>query len=241
MKATNFDSTRIASRSVSPLLLAVAVFVALSATTTYAAPIFTPGDTILAIDLEGDSNSGGAEGPENAIDGTLAKYLNRGSSHDSDFDPPAWGANTGFIITPTVGTGAGEMGTIVTSFEITTANDAEVRDPASWSLYGTNDAILSLNNSDGNGGEAWTLIDSGSLSLPSARNTAGGSVAVANTDAYTSYRMIFPTLKIGTGPGEVARMQIAEVQFDGTVAAIPEPSSMAMLIGLCGLALRRRV
>ncbi len=218
--------------------VALLLFVAIDSESVHATLLLTPGDTILAIDLEDDSNSGGTEGPENAIDGTLAKYLNRGSSHDSDFTHPAWGANTGFIITPTVGTGVGEAGTIVTSFEITTANDAEVRDPASWSLYGTNDAILSLNNSDGNGGEAWTLIDSGSLSLPSARDTLGGSVAVANTDAYSSYRMIFPTLKIGTG--NVARMQIAEIQFDGTVAAIPEPSSMVILLSLSGLALLRR-
>ncbi len=190
--------------------------------------ILTPSDPILAIDLEGGGSYPGPEGPSNVIDGTLNKYLNNGGGGN-------FGENSGFIVTPTVGAG---VGTVVTSFVITTANDAENRDPASWRLYGTNDTILSLDNSNGNGGEAWALIDSGLLSLPSARNTMGSSVSVANTDDFTSYRMVFPTLK-GT-PG-LFRMQIAEVQFEGSIAtAIPEPSLLGIFLGLSGLVTLRR-
>lgn len=200
----------------------------------HAALILTPGDTILSIDLEGQSETPGGEPASNAIDGlSSTKYLNRGGSPE----PPGtnFGVNTGFIVTPTVGTGAGEFGTIVTSFEITTANDAEARDPSAWELFGTNNAIMSLNESDGNGGETWTSIDLGTLSLPGARLTAGGDVAVSNTTAYTSYRMVFTDLK----GGALVRMQIAEIQFEGTVAAIPEPSSIVMF-GLGSLLMLRR-
>ena len=71
---------------------------------------------------------------------------------------------------------------IVESFQITTANDAEERDPSSWELYGTNDPITSVDNSQGDG-ENWTLIDSGEVSLPTERNTEGPIVAVNNNGA----------------------------------------------------------
>ena len=78
------------------------------------------------------------------------------------------------------------------------ANDGEPRDPSSYELYGTNDSISSLNHSDGNA-ESWTLIASGPLSLPSARLTAAAAVDVTNTVSYTSYKMVFPTIKNGSG------------------------------------------
>ena len=87
------------------------------------------------------------------------KYLNFGKE------------NSGFIVTPAFGAAA------VKAFQITTANDATNRDPASWELYGTNDPILSFNNSTG-GDESWTLVDSGTLDLPGERLTAGIPVLV---------------------------------------------------------------
>jgi hypothetical protein len=170
-------------------------------------------DPILAVHQNWDSQYPTAENPNKAIDGTTGKYLNFGKT------------NSGFIVTP------GSGMTIVKSFEITTANDAAERDPASWVLYGTNSAIGSVNNSDGLG-EVWTLIDSGTLALPADRNMPAGMIAVNNNAIFSSYKMLFPTVKNAAAANS---MQIAEVQFYG----VPEPLTMSLL-GLGGLALLRR-
>ena len=168
-------------------------------------PLLSPGSTIIAVDANpGDSNYPGAESPQNAIDGTLDKYLNFGE------------VNSGFIVTPSGTT------TVVESFQITTANDAEERDPSQWALYGTNDAITSTDNSTGSQ-ENWTLIDSGSLSLPSARNTVGSLVSVNNSTSYTSYRMFFTAVKNAAFANS---MQIAEIEFFGDSGITPSPSLM---------------
>jgi hypothetical protein len=176
------------------------------------------GDSALAIDLDVLAASyPPAEGPANAINGALSKYLHFGE------------AGSGFITTPSAGP------SIVTGFEITTANDAEARDPATYSIYGTNSPILSADNSLGDA-EPWTLIQAGALSLPAARNTPGGMVPVTNATAYASYRVVFDTVKDGNAANS---MQIAEIQFDGTV--IPEPSSVLLLAGATmPLVVRRR-
>ena len=146
-----------------------------------AAPVFgdailAPGDFIIAVDADSASGGPAGERAPNAIDRDITtKYLNSGKE------------NSGFIVTPSFGP------SIVTSFELTTANDVEWRDPASWALYGTNDAILSTDNSAGNA-ENWMLIDSGSVSLPSARRTLGPMVPVNSSTGYTSYKMLFPTV-----------------------------------------------
>ena len=155
--------------------------------------LLSPGDAIIGIDLDGGSTSPLGESPANAIDGTVNKYLNFGES------------NSGFIVTPAAGP------TTVTSFQITTANDEEARDPATWALFGTNDPIISTNHSTGTA-ETWTLIDNGSLALPSARNVAGPVVGVSNSTAYASYRMVFTNVK---NAGAANSMQISEIQFFG--------------------------
>jgi len=135
---------------------------------------------------------------EEAIDGITAgagaKYLNSGRE------------NSGFIVTPALGS------SVVTSFQLWTANDTEARDPASWELYGTNDAIVSVHHGDGMGGENWTPIASGPVSLPSERNVIGPLVTFANSTAYKSYKMVFPTVK---NAAATTQMQIAEIQFRG--------------------------
>ncbi|MEP0841601.1 MAG: hypothetical protein HRF43_02685 [Phycisphaerae bacterium] len=142
--------------------------------------ILSPGDPILAIDLDSPnavSSSPANEGPANVLDTlTTTKYLNTGQ------------ANSGFIVTPASGP------SIVRSLVLTTANDQEPRDPASYALYGTNDPVTSPNHSLGNL-ENWTLISSGPLNLPSARQAVGPVVSFENTTSYTSYRLIFPTVK----------------------------------------------
>lgn len=170
--------------------------------------ILSPGDAIIAIDTDGGGQSSypGNESPQNAIDGTLEKYLNFGE------------VNSGFIVTPSAGA------TLVNGFQITTANDAEERDPSSWALYGTDDAIISTDNSNGSA-ENWTLIDSGVVSLPSARNTAGPIVSVDNDTLYTSYRMLFTGVKNVFAANS---MQIAEIQFFGDLGSQPTAATLSV-------------
>jgi hypothetical protein len=170
-------------------------------------------DPILAIQERPDSRYPPHEGPGNVVDNSLGKYLNFGKE------------NSGFIVTPQFGA------SIIQGFQVTTANDAEERDPASWELYGTNDAIVSGQDSTGDL-ENWVLIDSGSLSLPTERDTLADLVSVSSSAAYTSYKMLFPTVK---DAGAANSMQIAEVQFFG----VPEPATVCLL-GLGGLSLLRR-
>ena len=167
--------------------------------------ILADGNFVIPIqEVEGDpmsqSASPGGEGPANAIDGISAtKYLNFGKE------------NSGFIVTPAVGA------TTVTSFQITTADDAEERDPTDWQLYGTNDSIVSQNNGFGDD-ENWILIDTGTVSLPATREAAGPVVDVDNNTAYSSYRMVFTAVK---DTGAADSVQIGDIQFfgDGTGGA----------------------
>jgi hypothetical protein len=191
-------------------------------------PLLGPTDQVIGIQfpLALVSSYPAAESPSKAIDGLISvpagspatKYLNFAKF------------NTGFIITPNAGA------TTVQSFSIATANDSEARDPANWILYGTNEAILSTDNSTGDA-ENWTLIGEGTLSLPAARNTLGGLVDVSfNSTAYTSYRMVFPRVK---NPPATNSMQIAEIQFFtdfGGTAPIFTPADPILAIAVAGSA-----
>jgi hypothetical protein len=154
-------------------VLTFAVLAALSAT-VHAAAIISPGDVVRAFDSgtnPGSSGYPGGENPSLALDSNSStKYLNFG------------GSGSGIIVTP-----AGGAST-VQSFQLTTANDAEGRDPSSYELWGTNNSIVSADNSSGTG-ELWSLISSGSLSLPAARFTTGSAVDFANGASYTQVRL----------------------------------------------------
>lgn len=183
-------------------------------------PNVAAGSPVLAIhQATFSSSSPGGEQVPNAIDANSGtKYLNFGED------------DSGFIVTPSIG-----PQTIVNSFTITTANDATERDPASWELYGTNDAITSEAHSRGIA-EDWVLIDSGTVDLPLARFTMSDPIPVDGITPYTSYRLTFPTVRNGASANS---MQIAEVQFQGSV--VPEPSTWALAAtGLFGLGLIRR-
>jgi hypothetical protein len=139
-------------------------------------------------DLPSSSSYPGGENPSLVVDGTNSKYLNFA------------GSNSGFIVTPAAGSKT------IKSFALTTANDAADRDPTSYALFGTNDPITSLDNSLGIA-ENWTPISSGAIALPGDRNTLGPTINVTNNTAYSSYKMLFPTVN-GSN-----LMQIAEAQF----------------------------
>lgn len=186
----------------------------------------------------GVNNWPGAEPPTDFLDGLYGgggqKYLNFAE------------IQTGVIITPNGLTGG--LPTIVTSMTLWVANDSDARDPADYELYGTNVSIV-----DGGAGteyplSSFTLIVSGALSLPDARNTstmaASGppysgnfqTVAITNSTQYTSYMLLFPNVK---NAGSANSMQISEVQFEGVI--VPEPATLALAaLGLPVLLRRRR-
>ena len=174
--------------------------------------ILSPTDPILAIDLDGGSNSPNNETVINAIDKTLAKYLNFGE------------VNSGFIVTPSNGS------SIVTGFQVTTANDATERDPTTWQLFGTNQAIVSTNNSTGTS-ESWTMISSGTLALPTTRNTLGSVVSFSNSTAYQSYRMVFTGVRNAAAANS---MQIAEINFFGNTGGSFTPPKLRIEDGDSG-------
>lgn len=169
------------------------------------ASMLTASDPIIPIrdvDPTPSSNSPEAERPVNLIDRDLTtKYLNFGAER------------SGFIVTPSTGS------SIINKFSLTTANDFNERDPATWELYGTNEAITTEDNGIGDE-QNWTLIDSGTFDdtqVSPDRFTKGVDVEVANNTSYTSYRMIFPTVRGGDG---VCCMQISEISLDAKDLAI---------------------
>jgi hypothetical protein len=89
------------------------------------------------------------------------------------------------------------QGRVVQKFTLTTANDSPERDPASYKLYGSNDGVN------------WTLIKEGPLSLSDGRYAVSGEIAVANTNAYVYYFMLFPSVKNNSGNS----VQISEITY----------------------------
>ena len=155
-----------------------------------AGTILQPGDTIYAIDLDVGlpPTSPASEAVENVIDGNSGtKYLSTGNN---------W---SGFIVTP----GA----SLVHSIRFTTANDAQSRDPGYYVLYGTYYPINSTAQGTGLG-ESWARISSGPLTLPAARLDSSTVINIPNNTAYTSYKLLFPSLY-----GTTDLMQLADVQF----------------------------
>jgi hypothetical protein len=125
------------------------------------------------------NNSPSNEGASNAFDNNpYTKYLN--------FDKK----NAGVTIQL-------NAGRVVSSFKLTTANDAVERDPSSYKLYGSND------------GSTWTLIQQGQLSLSNNRFSVSDDIVVTNSTAYVYYFMIFPTIKNDAGNS----VQIAEITY----------------------------
>lgn len=115
----------------------------------------------------------------------------------------------------------------VGSYSFTTANDAEGRDPSSWTLFGSND------------GTNWTMLDDLSdIRLASGRFYTQ-NFAIDNDEEYSLYKFEISKLKSVTNV-----FQIGEITFYGTnlpMDAIPEPSTLCLLgLGILGLIGYRR-
>ena len=175
---------------------------------------------------QGDGDSGApppGEAVEKAIDDTAAKYLN------------FLDLNSGFSVTPS----ANPNNEPVVGLRLYTANDFDVRDPASVQLFGSNDSI--------NG--PWDVIYSGNLALPEGRNDEDPPLLIPptgnpaadqqevlfdNDASYTHYLVVFPTLKDARAANS---MQIAEVEL----LAVPEPAATGLaLIAFSAIAALRR-
>src|SRR5262245_38059039 len=113
--------------------LAALLGLSLAGETSFAAPILSPGDAIVGIDLDpAKSNSSypGAEAPAFAVDGVITtKYLNFA------------GAGSGLIVRPNI-----PFNSIAKGIRLTTAGDEPGRDPSSFQVWGTTNAITSLDN-----------------------------------------------------------------------------------------------
>jgi hypothetical protein len=181
------------------------------------------------------------EAPRFAIDGNNGtKYLNFAE------------LNTGYIYTPTSG---GSF--IVTGINFVTANDAPDRDPASYQLFGSNTAVASnVPGTTYNVDTQFTLISQGALALSTTRGSIeGGSVTFANTQSYSTFLLVFPTVRNAAGANS---MQIAEAVLQtanggltstdpnaliggGQLQVVPEPSTIGLLgLATAGIAAMRR-
>lgn len=113
------------------------------------------------------------EEPINAVDyDTSTKYVSYGNGGNSLTS----GVNTGFYIRPR------QYPSLVTSFQFTTASDANARDPLAMTLEGAN----------ATGGNLWTLIYNGvtGCTTDPGRSAYCPIQSVTNTVYYMNYRVL---------------------------------------------------
>jgi hypothetical protein len=149
----------------------------------------TPGDAVVALITE---DSPGAERVPNAIDNNpQTKYLNFTGRNNT---PSGLSISTG--------------GGIVSGIALTSANDAPERDPATYTLSGSND------------GSTWTDIASGNVPAFGARFERQ-AWAIDNTASYSDYKLIFNTTASSNG----CCMQVAEVELLTKLSDLSDISS----------------
>ena len=145
-----------------------------------------------------------AEGPDKVVDSnTGSKFLIFRNS------------NAGLILSPT------NANVVFNRLSLSTANDASERDPASYVIYGSTTAL------SGTAGTNISLaglteLASGTITLPDNRTTGPTIVQFANTTAYASYIVAFPTVRSTTSNNIT---QISEVQLS---QGINPPFAVAM-------------
>ncbi len=139
-----------------------------------------------------------------------------------DTDP-----NTKFFTTTTVGAGfivaPGVGATTVTGFRLRAANDAADRDPATVTLEGSTAGAAG----------PWTALVTATpsgLTPDPTRYGWGTVVSFANANAYTHYKVTFPTIR---GPG-TSGTQISEIELlnaSGTRVTSPNLNLLAAMTG----------
>jgi hypothetical protein len=219
-----------------------------------AAFIANAGAVTITVGNEGFNQPGnnwpGGENPTFAIDGFGQKYLSFGKF------------NTGVVVTQASGAQA------ATSITIWAANDAPGRDPATYQVLGTNATITATNPGDTFDSSLFTVVSEGPVTLAGVAGTndnrnLGGTtqplgselwnVSFANTDTYSSYMILFPTIKdAGQNSMQISEVQLFDTGNAGIFApgdsilgvqsatTIPEPGSSLLALLGAGLLIRRR-
>ena len=191
------------------------------------------GDTTTSADFPG------AEAPEFALDGDIGtKFLIfSGSSGDMTAN------NSGIMV-------FFDEPVVVEALRFGFGNDAPERDPWTYTLEGSN--LVDINTYGAPpttiaDGPAWTpiqgdpngltgMVDVGDTFFD-AFNSRGtyttdppfnrSATPFVNTEAYSAYRLLFPTVRLDAGI-----MQVAEIEFLG----VPEPTTASLLmVSLLGL------
>ncbi|HEY5913141.1 MAG TPA: immunoglobulin domain-containing protein, partial [Verrucomicrobiae bacterium] len=177
--------------------------------------VTTPTDTITSF---GDTSTTypADSAPGNAIDNTTSKYRNGGMGLNAFTEFPPYEGPAGIIVAPAAGH------TLVTGMRIYAADGNTERDPTSFELAGSTD------------GTSFTVITSGVLDLPLARNAGGlaidprmepmQEVLFANTQAYTSYKL---TVNHVRSDLDANSFQFAELELLGVAVAAPPRLSIA--------------
>lgn len=111
--------------------------------------------------------------------------------------------NAGLILSPTNATLA------FNRLSLYTANDASERDPASYVIYGSS-TVLTGTSGTNLPLTGLTKLASGTITLPDNRSSGPTVVQFANTTAYASYIVAFPTVRSTSGNSIT---QISEVQL----------------------------
>ncbi|MGN6385159.1 MAG: immunoglobulin domain-containing protein [Verrucomicrobiota bacterium] len=166
--------------------------------------VTTPSDTITSFGDESGAFWGDSTNVSYMIDNTTTKYVNGGSGFSAAAGFPPFQGPVGAVITPSIGS------TIIHGIRIYTADGNPERDPASYKLEGSTD------------GTTFSVISSGTLSLPTQRNAQGEGldpltqgvqeVLFANNAAYTSYRLTFSDTRDNT---TASALQVAEIELLG--------------------------
>jgi len=145
-----------------------------------------PGDPIVA----SSSNSPGSEGVANAIDNTEAKYLNFDTRNPNN--PPS-----GLAVAPSIGAST------VIGITVTSANDAPERDPSTFTLEGSDDAVLDYNSTN------WVFV-AGFTNIPAFTNRfQKQEFYFANQRAFRNYRWVVHAVAT---PNDCC-MQVAEIEL----------------------------
>ncbi len=190
------------SGSVTSAVATVTILTSLNNVLAYTDPITDFGQSA------GTSNFWAATAaPINAIDTLTTKYQNGGHGFSAEAGFPPFVGPVGLVVTPVAGA------TLVSALRIFTADGNPERDPADYTLEGSNDA-----------GAHWTVISSGALALPLERNAGNQmidplsqnlqEIRFNNSWAFTSYRLTFNHTR---NDSTASSLQIAEFQLPGVV------------------------
>jgi hypothetical protein len=160
-----------------------------------------------------------------AIDRSYSSWQNRGHGPNAGAGFAPFGGPVGLEITPVAST-------IVTGLRLYASDSNPQDDPLDYKLEGSND-----------GGTTYTVLSSGLVDLPLARNGLANSVAPSNPDgtpnsvreflfangqSFTSYRLTFSDIRVGGDTGSSGtRLWLGEVELLG-VAGMASPITVSV-------------